>query len=90
MSKPKGKGALVLNLVALLVLTGTSWAVSYVHLGDWNEVVALGIAALKVSLVALFFMHLSREHGSVRFAAMTAPVFIALLVAIMAADIVTR
>lgn len=44
--------------VALFFLTGLTVAMSFVHLGPFNLVVAIGIAALKGSLVALVFMHL--------------------------------
>ncbi|MFW6066819.1 MAG: cytochrome C oxidase subunit IV family protein [Myxococcota bacterium] len=81
---------LILNTLALLGLTGASWSFAYVSMGVWEIPVALGIAAVKVMLVALFFMHLSREHAGIRFAAATAPFFIALLVALLAADVVTR
>lgn len=43
---------------ALLVLTGTTTAVSYVDLGTFNAVVALAIACTKMTLVVLFFMHI--------------------------------
>ncbi len=42
----------------LFILTGITVGVSFIPLGGWNVVVALGIATLKASLVALFFMHL--------------------------------
>jgi len=85
------KGAsLVATLVGLLILTGTSWGASYLHLGAWELPLALAIAAAKVSLVGLFFMHLSRERGGFRFVALTAPVFVAMLVGLMAADVATR
>lgn len=47
--------------IALLALTVVTVAVSRVDLGEWNVAVALGIACLKASLVALFFMHLKYE-----------------------------
>ena len=43
---------------ALLVLTVITVAVSFVDLGPFNLVVAMGIASLKATLVALIFMHL--------------------------------
>ncbi len=43
---------------ALLVLTAVTITVSYIDLGGWNIVVALVIASIKGSLVAMFFMHL--------------------------------
>lgn len=42
---------------ALLVFTGTTVAVAFVDLGLLNNVVALGIAVIKATLVILFFMH---------------------------------
>jgi len=47
---------------ALLVLTAITIAVSQVHLGPWNIVVALAIAAVKATLVAFFFMHLFYDN----------------------------
>lgn len=43
---------------ALLVLTVATVAVTWVDLGSMNLVVALGIATVKATLVALYFMHL--------------------------------
>lgn len=54
-------GKLAVILVILLLLTGVTVGVSYVHLGFLNVPVALAIACLKVSLVLLFFMHLKYE-----------------------------
>ena len=42
----------------LLALTAITITVSFIDLGGWNVVVALIIASIKGSLVALFFMHL--------------------------------
>jgi cytochrome c oxidase subunit IV len=43
--------------LALLVLTASTVAASYVELYVFNVVVALAIAVIKASLVVLFFMH---------------------------------
>lgn len=43
---------------ALMVLTAVTVAVSFIHLGGWNVVVALTVASIKATLVALIFMHL--------------------------------
>jgi cytochrome c oxidase subunit IV len=42
---------------ALLVLTAVTVGVAFVDLGPMNVVVALAIAALKATLVVLYFMH---------------------------------
>ncbi len=46
------------TLVALLILTAITVGAAYVDLGSGNVVVALVVATIKASLVALFFMHL--------------------------------
>jgi cytochrome c oxidase subunit 4 len=45
-------------LVVLLLLTFVTVAVTWVDLGPLNLIVAIGIAAVKASLVLLYFMHL--------------------------------
>jgi cytochrome c oxidase subunit 4 len=44
-------------VIALLILTGTTVGASYIEMGVFNPIVALGIAAVKMILVVLFFMH---------------------------------
>ncbi len=50
--------------VALMVLTGVTVAVSYLHLSSITERVglALFVATIKASLVAVVFMHLKAER----------------------------
>ncbi len=52
---------LAMVLAVLLVLTGITVGVSYVHLGFFNIPIALAIACTKVTFVLLFFMHLKYE-----------------------------
>ena len=49
------------TLVLLLIHTAVTIAAAYVNLGSGNVVVALFIATIKATLVALFFMHLKWE-----------------------------
>ena len=42
---------------SLLILTGTTVAVAFIDMGPLNNLVAMGIAGLKATLVVLFFMH---------------------------------
>jgi len=65
--------------VALLLLTAVTVLVSYVDLGLWNAVVALMIASVKASLVALFFMHLKGESRLVWGFALVPILFLALI-----------
>ena len=53
---------LVWTTIALLFLTVVTVAVRYVDVGEFNIVIAIGIAVLKATLVALFFMHLKWDR----------------------------
>lgn len=46
----------------LLVLTAVTVWVAQFHFGSFNIIVAMGIAAIKASLVAFFFMHLFYDN----------------------------
>ena len=48
-------------LAALLVLTGLTVTAAGIDFGAYNTVIALIIATMKASLVALFFMHLRHD-----------------------------
>jgi cytochrome c oxidase subunit 4 len=54
-------GVYVKTLLALLVLTVITVGASYIDFGSGNVVIALFIATIKATLVALFFMHLRYE-----------------------------
>ena len=64
-----GPTLLFVILTALLFLTWLTVAVSYVDLGGLNVVVAMGVATVKGTLVALYFMHLrwDRPFNSIIF-----------------------
>jgi cytochrome c oxidase subunit 4 len=53
---------LVGTAAALLGLTVVTVVTSRMDLGPMNVVLALAIASLKATLVAMFFMHLRYEH----------------------------
>ena len=81
----------VIVTVALLVLAAISWGVSYLHLPPWAGVgVAMGIAALKVMLVMLYYMELAEQRGGLRIVALTAPAFVMILIFLALADVWTR
>ncbi|HZT36743.1 MAG TPA: cytochrome C oxidase subunit IV family protein [Bryobacteraceae bacterium] len=48
----------VLVWIALIILTFVTTWVAEIDLGEWNIVVAMTIAVVKMSLVAAFFMHI--------------------------------
>jgi cytochrome c oxidase subunit 4 len=75
---------------ALVVLTAVTVVVSYVHLGMMNVVVALLVASVKASLVALFFMHLRYENRLVWGFALTPVFFLILIIAGTLSDTLFR
>ena|SRR5689334_12698185 len=75
---------------ALVTLTLLSFLLSYAHLGAFGTVVALAIAASKILLVGLYFMHLLKEPPSHTLAAVAGILFIVVLASLAAADVWTR
>jgi cytochrome c oxidase subunit 4 len=74
----------------LLVLTVTTIVVGRIDLGEGNVAAALGIAVVKASLVALFFMHLWESEGVSRLVFAASLVFLALLALGVVGDVATR
>jgi len=76
---------------ALMVLTCLTVGVSYLHLATREAVfVALAIATIKGSLVALFFMHLSHERKLIYYTLMLTVVFFIFLMFVPLATILDR
>ncbi|MCB0338068.1 MAG: cytochrome C oxidase subunit IV family protein [Bdellovibrionales bacterium] len=48
-------------LSLLIILTAITVGAAYFDFGNWNLVVAMIIASVKATLVAMFFMHLKFE-----------------------------
>jgi len=72
--------------IALLFLTLVTVLVAKVHLGEANIYVAMGIAVLKASLVALFFMHLRWDRPFNQIVFVGSLFFVALFIAFVMAD----
>jgi cytochrome c oxidase subunit 4 len=87
MMRASGVRALGLTLAALLGLTALSYALSFVHIGRASVPAGLTIAAVKVSLVGLYFMHLVHSSKAVRLVVATVPVFVLLLVGLVLGDV---
>lgn len=77
-------------LIALLILTVLTVAVSYVDFGSGNMFVAMSIAAVKVSLVMAFFMHLKWDTPINNLAIISSFLFLSLLFIFTLADYGTR
>jgi cytochrome c oxidase subunit 4 len=81
----------VLVWLALIVLTGVTAAVSFVNLGTWSAPVAMGIASVKVLLVALFFMHLRYTQSKIVWVWAIAGIFwLTILFCLSMTDYITR
>lgn len=75
----------------LLALTGlTVWTGPMEIPGYWGLVLALVIASVKGTLVALYFMHLSEHQGANRLVFGVSIFFVALLLFFVMADVGTR
>jgi len=77
-------------LIALLVLTATTCAVSFIDMGKMNAVVAVAIAFAKASLVALIFMHLRYSRRLMRVVAAAGLFWLGILIALTMSDYLTR
>jgi cytochrome c oxidase subunit 4 len=75
---------------ALLVLTALTIGVAFIDLGPLNTVVALGIAFLKATLVALFFMNLRYSSRLTAMAAVAGIVWLLILFAHTLSDYMAR
>jgi cytochrome c oxidase subunit 4 len=71
---------------ALIALTAITVAVSYFDFGALNLMVALGVATIKASLVALWFMHLRYENGFHAFVFLIGVAFLGLFLIISMFD----
>jgi cytochrome c oxidase subunit 4 len=78
------------NWAALVLLAVASFVLSKRPLAPWSFPLAMAIAASKALLIVLFFMHVARYRVSARLAATAAVGLIALLAALMVADVATR
>ena len=75
---------------ALIVLTATTTAISFLDLGPWNTVVALGIAFVKATLVVLFFMHVKYSPRLTQVTIAGGLFWLAILIGITLSDFMTR
>ena len=75
---------------ALIVLTATTTAVSFVDLGPWNTVVALGIAFVKATLVVLFFMHVKYSPRLTQIVIVGGLFWLAIMIGLTLSDFVSR
>lgn len=73
-----------------MALALTSLVMSFIHLGEWSTVLALGIAIVKASIIAALFMHLVQQPSISRWAFAFGIGLALLLLAMIAIDVLTR
>jgi len=74
----------------LFFLTAVTVWVAQINLGGWNAVVAVSIAVVKASFVALIYMHLKYDNKIYSVIFLTALVFLAIFIALTMFDTVNR
>jgi cytochrome c oxidase subunit IV len=77
--------------IALLVCTLLTYKAAFIELGRFNAAIALGIATLKATLVALFFMHVWHAGDKlIKLVIIAALFFLLLLLGLTMTDYATR
>lgn len=80
----------LLIFAALMVLTALTVGVAFVHLGAFNDVVALTIAAVKAVLVILFFMHVVHSSRMTKLSIVAGLLWLAILIGLTLSDYLSR
>ncbi len=75
---------------ALMVGTAITVAVAFLHLGPFNDVVALAIAVTKATLVVLYFMHVRHSSRLTKIVVVAGFLWLAILIGITLTDYFTR
>ncbi|HWQ34675.1 MAG TPA: cytochrome C oxidase subunit IV family protein [Blastocatellia bacterium] len=75
---------------ALIVLTILTIVIAGVDLGPLNTVVALAIAAMKATLVALFFMHVRYSSRLTQVVVVSGLFWLCIMFALTMSDYLTR
>lgn len=85
-----GNTTYIIVWIILMVLTAVTVYVSYVDFGLLNIVIAMGVASIKASVVALYFMHLKAEDSITWVFALFPLSLLALLIGMTILDTFTR
>jgi len=90
MNSPPPVRVYLFTWLALMALLAATFTAAHFRLGAANAAVGLAIAAAKVALVGLFFMHLRRASALIAIFAVGALFWIAILFGLSGADYATR
>ncbi len=80
----------VLVWLTLTIMTFVTYYVAQIPLGPFNVVVALGIAAFKMSLVIWFFMHVRTDNPLTKLFCFAGFFWMAILIALTLGDYFSR
>ena len=80
----------VLVWILLLLLLGITVSAAYIPFGRFNPVLAVGIAATKAVLIAVYFMHLRTASRLAWIVAAAGVVWLAIMFTLAAGDYTTR
>ncbi len=74
----------------LMLLTATTVAVALIDLGPFNTVAALVIAAVKATLVVMFFMHVRYSKKIIPLVILGGMLWLAILIGLTLTDFLSR
>ena len=82
--------AYILVFLALMLGTALTVAAAFMHLGAFNDAVALAIAVTKATLVVLIFMHVRHSSRMTRLSIVAGFLWLAILIGLMLSDYWSR
>lgn len=80
----------ILVFIALVILTFATYGVALIDLGWANDIVALAVATLKMSLVILIFMHVRHSTRLTKLTAFAGFLWLAIMILVTMSDYATR
>jgi cytochrome c oxidase subunit 4 len=80
----------ILVFLALMLLTALTVGVAFVHLGMFNDIVALTIAVTKAVLVVLIFMHVAHSSRMTKLSSIAGFLWLAILIGLTLTDYFSR
>jgi cytochrome c oxidase subunit 4 len=78
------------NCAALMLLLALTCIIGYINLGMFNVIIALAIAIIKATLVALFFMHIKGSSRLLHLAMTVGLIWLLIMLSFTLTDYFTR
>jgi cytochrome c oxidase subunit 4 len=80
----------IIIFVSLMILTGLTVLASQKDFGPGNTIIAVAIAALKATLVILYFMHVRYNDNIVRIAVFAGFLWLGVMIVLTLSDYIAR